>query len=104
MKYKVDDVILIEHDEKSYVHQIVEIERDWAGYLYTMVYLGGDHDNSDDMIGSHMMAPQTSTDEYAHVQLAFDKIDIWITDVDGQHRCRCDKFQVVHFGCKCGGC
>ena len=105
MKYKKGDLILVCHDGKSFLHYIVDVEPEWTGNSYLMVYLDGDHDNAEDLMGAHMLAPSGSTDQYAHVKLAFDKIDTWKLDEGGrQHKCHCDKFQVVHFGCKCGGC
>lgn len=42
-------------------------------------------------ISTRWKAPNVDTEKFA-VKMSM------------QHKCHCDTFQVVHFGCKCGGC
>lgn len=112
MKYKVDDVLASEYNELLYLYKV--IGHDSFNYLVTCV----DHDSPSGELGKEISAPIAAVDRADHVSLAFNRIDGWklpggetleienskTFKIDKRHSCICDKFQVIHLGCKCGGC
>lgn len=110
MKYKTNDLIIAYTGNFLYLYQVMSCSSE----NYIIIGMGSDDPTFNH--GVEGIIPASHLDTASHVSMAFDRINQWNIDgvisdanqivnkIDTRHKCQCDKFQVVHFGCRCGGC
>lgn len=95
-QFALHEVLAVTHEHFTIRPLAISISDRVCDYVFTV--------GKNDQNANYMLAFEERLIN-VKVNLAYDSIRAkGETIVATKHKCNCDKFQVIHYGCKCGGC